>query len=91
MDVGKALVATAVSKDKPFVVDAELMQNGGLEVVDVHGVFGDVDAVVVSLAVGDAGAHAATGEPHHETVRIVVATIAVFANGCAPEFAAPNY
>src|SRR5262245_46282393 len=37
---------------KPAMVEAELMQDGGMQVVDVNGVLGDAPADLVGLAVG---------------------------------------
>ena len=39
-------------EDEPLVIDAEQMQQRGLEVVHVHAVTNDVVAEVVGLAVG---------------------------------------
>ena len=39
-----------VAIGEAFVVDAELMEDGSLQVVDVNGVLGNADAVVVSLS-----------------------------------------
>jgi hypothetical protein len=63
VDVGEAEVAALVAVGEPFVVDAELVQDGGLQVVDMHWIFGDVDAVVVGLAIGHSAAHAANNQP----------------------------
>ena len=71
------------------------MQDGGLQVVDVHGIFGDVDAVVVGLAIGHAAAHAAAGHPVGETVRVMVAAVNLLSQFAlavdrAAELAAPD-
>ena len=44
-DVGQAVVAALEFVGEAFVVDAEEVEEGGLKVVDVDGVFGDVVAV----------------------------------------------
>src|SRR5437762_10745836 len=46
-DVGEPKIAARVTEGQPRVVDAEQVQNGGVEIVDVHLVRGDLDAVVV--------------------------------------------
>ena len=63
VDVGQPVVAALEVVGQPFVVDAQEVEDRGLEVVDVDGVLGDVVAEVVGLAVGDAGLDAAAGEP----------------------------
>ena len=55
-DVGEAEVAAAEAIGQPLVVDAEQVQDGGVQVVDVDRVRGDVVAEVVGRAVGDAAA-----------------------------------
>src|SRR5687768_17363691 len=47
MHVGQPEVAALKPIDEPRVVDAEAVEGGGLEVVDVDGVFDDVVTVVV--------------------------------------------
>ena len=41
-----------MAEGQPFVVEAQQVQDRGVEVVDVDGVLGDVDAVFVGRAVG---------------------------------------
>ena len=48
------------------MVEAHQVEDGGLEVVDVDLVLGDVEAEVVGFAVGDAGLDAAAGEEERE-------------------------
>ncbi len=50
-DVGQAVVAALVLERQPRVVDAQAMQDRGVQVVDVDRVAGDVVAEVVGLAV----------------------------------------
>jgi hypothetical protein len=53
----EALEAEAV------VVHAEAVEDGGVEVADVDGVFNDLVGVVVGDAVAGSGFHSAAGEP----------------------------
>ena len=73
------------------VIEAEQVQDGGVQVVDVDFVLGGVEAEFVGLADGDARFHAAAGQPHGEAVRMMVAAIvAALDHGRAPKLAAPN-
>ena len=45
------------------MVDAQAMENGGVQVADMHRVLGDVVAEVVGRAELDAGLDAAAGQP----------------------------
>ncbi len=88
--VGQPIVAALVLERELRVVDAEQVQDRGLQVVDVDGagrelvfgwrdwvavVVGDVVAVVVGAAVGEAGLDAAAGEPDGEAAGVVVAAV----------------
>src|SRR5205823_3686168 len=55
MHVGEAEVAALEAVGQPRVLDAEAVQDGRVEVVDRHRVFGNVVAVVVGRPVADAG------------------------------------
>ena len=95
-DVGEAEIAAFESVDEAFVVEAEEVEDSGLDVVDVDGVFGDLHAEFVGGAVGDAGFDAAAGHPHGEGLGVVIASAAAsecgagFNHGGASEFAAPD-
>ena len=95
VDVGEAEVAAGVVVGEAFVVEAQKVEDGGLEVVDVDFVLGDVEAEVVGLAVG-AGFGAAAGHQGGEGLGVVVAAGLTaeggvgFDHGGAAEFAAPD-
>ena len=77
------------------MVDAEEMQDGGVQVMHVHGILGHIVAEVVGLAVTGAGLHAAAGHPHGEATRVVVAAgfgavPFALAGDAAAELAAPD-
>ncbi len=95
MDVGEAVVAALEAEGQLGVVDAEQVHEGGLEVVDAHGVFGDVVTEIIGFSVGGSGAHAGSGQPHGKAAGMVVASgvggfpIAL-AGDAASEFATPD-
>ena len=72
VDVGEAIVAALEFIGELFVIDSEEVEEGGVEIVNVDGVFDGVKADVVGLAVGDAGFHAAASHPDGEGVRVVI-------------------
>ena len=91
VDVGEAVIAALKVVSEFGVFQAQGGENGGLEVVDVDGVLGDVEAEVVGLAEGDSGFHAAAGQPVGEAIGVVIATIAsALDHGGAAEFTAPD-
>ncbi len=94
-DAGEALVEALVLEDEAAVIDAEAVEEGGVEVVHVHRVFHDVVAEVVGLAIDGSGADTTAGEPHGEVPGMMIAAVGFggeFALGIdgAPEFAAPD-
>lgn len=89
VDVGEAKVAAGVAEGEFFVVQAEQVEDGGVEVVHVEFVFNGLISPFVGGAVGMAGSDAAAGQPNGESLRIVVAAVVVLREGSASEFAAP--
>ena len=81
---------------QPRVVDAEAVEDGGLQIMDVDWVPGHVVAKIVGLAVGDARFDAAAGQPDREAARVVVAAgvvrrLPALAVDRAAELAAPDH
>ena len=64
MDVGEAVVAALKFESEFFVINAQEVEDTGVEVVDAHGIFGDVVGVVIGFADRLAGFNAASGKPH---------------------------
>ena len=56
-----------------FVIEPELVEDGGVDVVDVGFVDGGVVADFIGLAVADAAFDSATGHPGGEAMRVVIA------------------
>ena len=73
--VGQPEVATLEAVCQPRVIDAEAVQQRGVEIVDVDRIAGDVEAVVVRFAVGDTRTNASPGKPHCEAAAVVVAAV----------------
>jgi hypothetical protein len=91
VDVGEAEVAALGAEGELGVVEAEEVKDGGVEVVHVDGIFGDVEAEVVGGAVGEAFFDAAAGHPDGEgTVVVIAAVVGALRHGGAAEFAAPD-
>src|SRR5262245_21342546 len=66
-------VAPLEAVGEPLVVDAEEVQKGRLEVVDVDRVFGHAHPQFVRFAITDAGLHPAASHPEREGVGMMVA------------------
>src|SRR6185369_12618358 len=75
--VREPVVAALELERQPGVVDAEAMQHGRVEVVNVHCVADDVVAEIVRFAVSQSGPDAAASEPDGKAARMMVAAIIV--------------
>ena len=89
-DVGQAEVAARVAVGQPLVVEAEEVQERGVQVVVVDLVFYRGEAELVGLAVGDAAFDAAAGEPDRVAFGVVVAAVGALGVGRAAELAPQN-
>ena len=56
------------------MIQSELMEKGGVDVVDVSRIFDGAETKLIGLTVDEAGLEAAPGEPHGEGVDVVIAT-----------------
>ena len=74
MHVRKAAIDAIRAHRKFFVIDAEQVKDGGVQVVAGGDVVHRLVAPVVALAMGDAGFDACTPEPAHEAAAVVIAT-----------------
>ena len=101
LDIGKSKIATGVAISELLVVEAEKMENGSVEVVDVDFVLDGSKAELVSGAVDVTAFDAPACHPHGEAVVVVIASEASiggvcagcgeFDRGGASEFTAPDY
>ena len=73
VDVGEAQVAAAVLEGELFVIDAEQVEHGGPELVDIRNLFDGVIAELVSGSIDVAALAPTSSHPEAEALRIVVA------------------
>src|SRR5206468_2937663 len=76
---------------EPARVQAELVQDGGVDVGDVVAVVGGMEPDLVGGAVGDPALDAAAGHPDREAVRVMVAAVGALAAGGAAELRRPHH
>lgn len=62
-NVRQPVVPAAVAIGEAFVVQAQQMENRGVEIVRVNGIADGLDAVFVGLAMDDATLHARASQP----------------------------
>mgnify|MGYP001287005582 CR=1 FL=1 len=70
---GEAMIEALVFHGEFFVVQAEAVEDGGLEVVYVDGVAGDVVAQLVCRADDVSRLYAPAGQPHGKRKRMMIA------------------
>ena len=75
------------------MVEPEQVEQGCVQVVDVDAAFDHVEAELVGSTQGDARLDAAAGQPHGESVRVVVAAVvpAPLDHRRAAELATPDH
>ena len=62
-DTRESNIEALVFDRESFVVHSQAVEHTRIEIVDMHGIFHDVVAVVVGAAVIDSRAESATGDP----------------------------
>ena len=97
-DVGQTKVTCLEAVGQLFVIEAEEMQNGGVQIVDMDGIFIDTPADLVGLPVVEPWFDATAGHPHGEGIRVMIAThilsglsATVLTHRRATELAAPDH
>src|SRR6266542_4519252 len=91
MHIGQAVVPTLEPESKPRVVQAEQVQQRGVQVVDMHWIGHHVETKIVGLPVDVARLHAAAGQPEAITAVVVVAAVVAALHHRRPaELAAPD-
>lgn len=79
-----------------LVIDAQLMQERRVQVVNMHWIARDVVSEIIGFTVHIPPAHAAAGHPHGEASGMVVAAEIIWLNGPlavrgSPKFTAPYH
>ena len=91
VNIGEPEVTPLKSVGEFGVIEAEKVHDGRVQIMNVDFVLGGVEAEFVGFAHGEAGLDAAAGQPHRETIWMMIATIAAaLDHGGAAKFAAPN-
>lgn len=75
MYIREAKAPALVFERELFMVDAQKVEQGCLEVVNVYRVLCDIVAEVVRFAVGNSRLDAAAGHPYGETSRVMITTV----------------
>ncbi len=98
VDIGQAEIAAEMARGELEVVDAELVQDGRVQVVDVDPARNDSVAHVIGCAKGETALDSTASHPRAEAFRLVFAAVFLDRGGAAevltprraPEFPAPQ-
>src|SRR5207253_6741578 len=85
-------VRPIMAERQPLMIDAEQVQQRGMDIMDLRRVLavGGLVAPLVARAVGYAPFDAATAEPVGEAERIMIASLATLGTRHAPELRGPE-
>src|ERR1041384_8425099 len=71
--VGEAEVAAVLAVGQFLVIEAQRVENTGVQVMDMHWVFNSLPAEFVGAAIDRAALDAASGQPGRERLVVVIA------------------
>jgi len=75
IDAGEPLVETLKLVSELVVIDAEGVQDRGVQVTDMDRIFSNIETQLIGFAVNLPTFDAATGHPHTEATRVVITTV----------------
>ena len=90
MDISQSHVAATKAEGELFVVDAQQVQNRGVDIVNVDGVFDGAHSHFIRSTKGHAAANSGTGHPDRVTAHMMIAAIASGTVWSAPHFSGPD-
>ena len=92
--VGKSIITPLELESQPFVIDAELVEKGRVQIVNVDSILGDVISDVIGRTVARPGLETAAGHPRGEAVGVMVTASSISTESLgidrAPELTAPD-
>src|SRR5688572_11590390 len=77
MHICQTITSAEMCVRQPLMIKSHQVQNGGLEIVHVHGIFCNVISKFICFSVY-AGLHATTGHPNGKARRMMVSSIILF-------------
>lgn len=94
VDIGQSVLASLIAEGESGVVDTGEVHDGGLHVMHMNRIFGDIPCEVIRFAIDGAGFAAATCKPPCEGAAEVIAAFGIggvtLTEGCASKFAGPD-
>src|SRR2546423_4612692 len=92
MHISQAAVDAVMIKTESLMVEAEQMQDGGVQIVNAGDIFHGFVSKVIRRSVTEAFLNTGAREPNSKAVRIVIAAIRAFLeSGHAPKIGHPDH
>jgi hypothetical protein len=89
--IGEPEITTRMPECQPLVIDAQEMEQGGVEIMHVNLVHRGTEAVIVRRSVRETAPDAASRHPDCETIRVMISSVGTALSRRGPaEFAAPD-
>lgn len=76
--IGQTEIATGMAVRQTLVVETQSVQQRGVKIVHVNGIFDGMKTKVVRRTVRQPAPNAAPGHPHREGLRMMVTSVPVF-------------
>ena len=89
-NIGQTVFSSVVEERQGLVIQAQQMQDGGVDVVDMNAILYGPQSNGIRGAVSHASTHTSAGEPQCVAPRIVVAAGSLFAHRHPSKFTTPN-
>src|SRR5687768_7154193 len=91
VDIRQAEIAAGVPEGELFVIHAELVENGGMQVMHLDGLFDGILPNIIRGAMHVAWLEPASRQPDAEAVAVMPATVRAFPGRRTPELSGPHY
>jgi hypothetical protein len=89
--IGQAKIATALLESQPCVIEAEQMQDRGMQVIDVQGILNRLVTDIVSGSAGHTALHAAARHTDNLALALMIAVVIALGVGRAAKLAAQDH
>src|SRR5882762_1754668 len=92
MDVGQSEIAALEAIAELRMIEAEQVEDGSMQIVDVDLILRGVEAKIIGLAQRESCFDATAGQPIGEAIGVMIApVVSALDHGGAAKFAAPNH
>ena len=91
-DISQPIVAAGVPVGEAFMIETKKVEDGRMEVVNMHRIFTDIDAEIIRLTIDRSCLDASTRKPARKDPVMVLSPVRIlgFDKGCATDFSGPN-